>query len=227
MNLPENLDLDNIPENKNNSEKSLFPGDMGELPLDTRRTLVRLLSGPYLDAQKHSKLWSVLLRDENVIRKYLNELFLVLVMNRDLQVAFIAQPDTEDTAGKSDEIPKLLRRVQLTFIDSALLLYLKQQLVQAETHSERAVVSKDDIYEQLRLYDKDENTDIAGFDKKIHASIEKMKKHNVLHKIKTTDDRFEVSPVLKLLFSTEEIQALTKIYKQIETGEVQIDGDEK
>jgi len=170
--------------------------------------LVQLLSGPSLDERRHSKLWSVLLRDETVIRKYLCELFLELVIDSDLKVAFTRQAETEGL-----EIPKLLRRTQLTFIDSALLLYLRQQLAQAQTHGERAVVSKNDIVEHLGMYDKTGNTDKAGFDKRIHASIEKTKKHNILHKIRSSDDRFEVSPALKLLFSAEEIQALTKIYK--------------
>jgi hypothetical protein len=99
-----------------------------------------------------------------------------------------------------------------------LLLYLRQQLAQAQTHGERAVVSKKDIIEHLGMYDKTGNTDKAGFDKRIHASIEKIKKHNILQKIRSSDDRFEVSPALKLLFPAEEIMALTKLYKNMNAG---------
>ena len=204
------------PETKNNN--ALFANDSGELPLDTRRALVQLLSGPSLD--ERSKLWSVLLRDEAVIRRYLSELFLELVIDTDLKVAFTRQADTDDL-----EIPKLLRRAQLTLIDSTLLLYLRQQLVQAQTHGDRAVVSKMDIVEHLGMYDKTGNTDKAGFDKRIYASIEKFKKHNILQKIRSSDDRFEVSPALKLLFPAEEIQALTKIYRGMKPG--QEEGEEE
>jgi 5-methylcytosine-specific restriction endonuclease McrBC regulatory subunit McrC len=134
-----------------------------------------------------------------------------LVIDNDLKVAFTRQAETDDL-----EIPKLLRRTQLTFIDSTLLLYLRQQLAQAQAHDERAVVSKKDIVEHLGMYDKTGNTDKAGFDKRINASIEKMKKHYILQKIR--DDRFEVSPALKLLFSAEEIKALTKLYKDMNAG---------
>jgi hypothetical protein len=210
MNLPETNEqgIENELETKNGN--ALFANDSGELPFDTRRALVQLLSGPSLDVRRHSKLWSVLLRDEIVIRKYLCELFLELVIDNDLKVAFTRQAETDDM-----EIPKLLRRTQLTFIDSTLLLYLRQQLAQAQTHGDRAVVSKKDIVEHLGIYDKTGNTDKAGFDKRIHASIEKIKKHNILQKIRSSDDRFEVSPALKLLFSAEEIQALTKLYKNM------------
>ena len=217
MNLPE-IDPLTVSEDADESTKGLFPGDTGEFPLDTRRVLVQLLSGPSLDGRRHSRLWAVLLRDETAIRKFFCELFLELVIDYDLQVAFTRQADTDDS-----DIPRLLRRAQLTFIDSVLLLYLRKLLAQAETHSERAVVSKDDIIEELKAYDKSGNTDAAGFDKRIHASIEKTKKHNILQKIRGSDNRFEVSPTLKLLFSAEEVQNLINIYNKIKAGELRMD----
>jgi hypothetical protein len=210
MSLPE----ESVTEAKN----GLFPGDTGELPMDTRRVLVQLLSGPSIDGTRHSRQWTVLLRDEIVIRKFFCELFLELVIDRDLQVAFTRQADSDD-----DEIPKILRRTQLTFLDSVLLLYLRKLLAQAEKYSERAVVSRDDIIEELKSYDKTGNTDKAGFDKRIYASIEKIRKHNIIQKIKNSDNRFEISPTLKLLFSAEEIQTLINIYNQIKTGDLQMD----
>jgi len=208
-------------EQSENTANNLFAGDMGELPLDTRRALVQLLSGPSLDGRRHSKLWSVLLRDEGVIRRRLADLFLELIIDRDLQTAFTRQFDTGDL-----EDAKLLRRAQLTFIDSVLLLYLRQQLAQAASHGGRAVVSKTDIIELLNLYDRQGNTDRAGFDKRVHASIEKIKKYNIIQKIRASDDRFEVSPTLKLLFSAEEIQALTKQYQRMAADELQDGGED-
>jgi len=207
-------DIEN--EQSENTAKSLFEGDMGELPSDTRRALVQLLSGPSLDVRRHSKLWSVLLRDETIIQRRLADLFLELVIDRDLQVAFTRQYDTGDL-----EDAKLLRRAQLTFIDSVLLLYLRQQLAQAESHGERAVVSKDDIVENIGIYERTGSTDKAGFDKRVNASIEKIKKYNIIQKIRASDDRFEVSPTLKLLFSAEEIQALTILYQRMASDGLQ------
>jgi len=220
MSWSEDISSNDI-ENKQskNMVNSLFEGDMGELPHDTRRTLVQLLSGPSLDGRRHSKLWSVLLRDENIIQRRLADLFLELVIDRDLQVAFTRQFDTGDL-----EDAKLLRRAQLTFIDSVLLLYLRQQLAQAESHGERAVVSKDDIVENLGIYEKTGSTDKAGFDKRVYSSIEKIKKYNIIQKIRASNDRFEVSPTLKLLFSAEEIQALTILYQRMASDGLQDSG---
>ncbi len=194
---------------------ALFIGDSGELPLDTRRALVQLLSGPSLDGRRHAKLWPVLLRDELAIRRHLAELFLELVIDRDMQVAFTRQADTGDL-----EVPLLLRRAQLTFIDSILLLHLRQRLTQADAQGERAVVSLDEITENLSLYERAASTDRAGFGKRVSASVEKIKKHNILQKIRASEDRFEISPTLKLLFSAEEIQALTSLYQRMADGEL-------
>jgi hypothetical protein len=193
---------------------SLFLGDAGELSLETRRVLVQLLAGPSLEARRHAKLWPVLLQDEIVIRARLSDLFLDLVIDRDLQVAFTRQADTGDL-----EVPILLRRAQLTFIDSVLLLFLRQQLTRSESQGERAAVSIGEIQEHLTLYERGANTDRAGFTKKVQASIEKTKSHSILRKIRGSEDRYEISPTLKLLFSAEEIHELIELYRKLAEGE--------
>ena len=120
----------------------------------------------------------------------------------------------------------LLRRAQLTFIDSILLLHLRQRLTQADAQGDRAVVSVDEIMEYLTLYERAVNTDRAGFAKRVNASIEKIKKHSILQKIRASDDRFEIAPTLKLLFSAEEIQALTQLYRRMAAGESLAEDDE-
>ena len=202
------------------SDQALYQGDSGELSLDARRVLVQLLAGPSLDGQRHSKLWPILIRDEAAIRSRLSELFLQLVIDRDLQVAFTRQAETGDL-----EVPRLLRRANLTFLDSILLLHLRQRLTQAEAHGDRAVVSTDEIVEFLGVYEQAGNTDRALFEKRIHASIEKVKKHSILRKIRSSEDRFEISPTLKLLFSAEEIQALTRIYHDMRAPDASSEQD--
>lgn len=220
-NMPEDQPLETGGQEQD-SGHALYMGDSGELSLDARRVLVQLLAGPSLDGRRHSKLWPILIRDEGFIRSRLSELFLELVIDRDLQVAFTRQADTGDL-----DVPLLLRRAQLTFLDSILLLNLRQRLTQAEAHGDRAVVSTDEIVEFLYVYERAGNTDRALFEKRIHASIEKIKKHSILRKIRSSDDRFEISPTLKLLFAAEEIQALTEIYHHMAAGDEPAEQDEE
>ena len=203
-----------LPEDTVAAPVTLFEGDSGELELETRRVLVQLLAGPSLDGRRHVKLWPVLVRDEALIRRRLSELFLELVMDLDLQVAFTRQADAGDL-----ETPVLLRRAQLTFLDSIMLLYLRQRLTQADAQGERAVISVDEIVEHMSVYERSTNTDRAGFNKRIQASIEKIKTHSILQKIRSSEDRFEISPTLKLLFSAEAIQSLTRTYQRMAAGE--------
>ena len=194
----------------------LFPGDEGELPLDSRRALAQLLAGPFLDARRHSKLWPALMRDEKTIRRRLCELFLELVIDTSAQVAFTRRADVGDL-----EAPVLLRMAQLTFLDSALLLFLRHKLMEADAQGQRAAVSLDEMADHLAVYERAVNTDRAGFNKRIQAAVEKVKKHNILQKVRSTDDRFEISPTLKLVFAAEAIIELTEVYRRLASGEAQ------
>lgn len=191
----------------------LFNGDTGTLRLDTRRCLVSLLNGPSIDGRRQSGLWTVLMRDREVIQAYLHNIFLELVVDLPQQVAFIRQvPDDGET-----DIPILLRRHQLTLIQSALVLYLRQRLTEADAANERAVVSTREMNEHLMLFEKARNTDLARFDRQCETAIEKCKALNLIRPIRSSDARFEVSPTLKLLFSAEDIQALTATYKVLQS----------
>jgi len=197
----------------NQSHDVLFLGDQGTLPVETRRVLVQLLLGPALDARRQTKLWPILLRDESTIRSRLHELFLELVIDRDLEVAFTRQVVSDEL-----DVPILLRRTQLTFLDSLLLLFLRQRLTQSDAQAERAVLAHQEMVDHLTIFQRQGNVDHARFGKQIANAIEKAKKLSLLQKIRDSDDRYEVSPTLKLLFPAEEIQALARIYAELDSG---------
>ncbi len=196
----------------NQSHDVLFIGDQGTLPVETRRVLVQLLLGPALDARRQTKLWPILLRDESTIRSRLHELFLELVIDRDLEVAFTRQVVSDEL-----DVPILLRRTQLTFLDSLLLLFLRQRLTQSDAQAERAVLAHQEMVDHLAIFQRQGNVDHARFGKQIANTIEKAKKLSLLQKIRDSDDRYEVSPTLKLLFPAEEIQALARIYAELDS----------
>lgn len=191
-------------------DAGLFPGDTGQLPMDTRRVLVVLLLGPALDAQRQTKLWPVLLRDERVLRSRLHELFLELVVDHEQRVAF-----TRQVVDETADVPVLLRKAALTFVQSALLLYLRQQLTQADARGERAVVSLEEMREQLRVFERDHSVDKAKSDRQANNAVEKAVQLNLIRRLRGEDDRYEVSPALKLLFPAEQVQVLTETYARL------------
>lgn len=195
------------------SRTAAFAGDLGHLTLDTRRILVQLLLGPSVDAKRQNKLWPILLRDEAILRSRLHDLFLDLVVDHDQQVAFTRQVVAEDI-----DAPILLRKANLTFLESALLLFLRQRLTQADAQGDRAVVSHQEMLEHLSLYERDKNADRAKFERQTINAVEKAKKLSLIRQLSSGDKRFEVAPTLKLLFPAEEIQALTRTYEILAEG---------
>jgi hypothetical protein len=200
----------------------LFANDEGNLPLEARRVLVQVLLGPVIDARRQTRLWPILLRHESMIRSRLHELFLELVIDRDQEVAFTRQVLSDEF-----DIPVLLRRAPLTFLDSVLLLFLRQRLTQSDAHGERAVLALQEMVEYLTVFERQGNVDRAKFERQIENAIEKAKRHSLLQKIGSSEDRYEVSPTLKLLFPAEEIQALAAIYSNLAASAFDANSNDK
>lgn len=198
----------------------LFPGDTGQLPVEARRALCQLLSGPSVDAQRHGRLWPALLRSEAAIRSALAELFLELVLDREAGIAFTRQADTGEL-----DAPVLLRSSPLTFIDSVLLLHLRQQLADADARGVRAVVEDAELSDALAVYEKNLSTDRAGFLRRVATAVQKMKDNHVLTRLRGDETRYEVSPALNLLFSAEDVAALGQVYRQLREGPADTDTD--
>jgi hypothetical protein len=195
------------------SGNGTFAGDTGQLPLATRRVLVQLLLGPSVDATRQRHLWPILLRDEAVLRSRLHDLFLELVVDTDQQVAFTRQVVAEDI-----DAPVLLRKAHLTFLETALVIFLRQRLTQADAAGERAVVSFEDMQAHLGVFERVANPDQARFGRQVAGAIEKVKKLSLVRLLPGGQQRFEVSPTLKLLFPAEAIQALTQTYQALLSG---------
>ena len=89
---------------------------------ESRRVLVHLLQGPFLDGRRDGSRYAQLLRDRAGIEARLADLFLELVVDDDAQVAFVRQSEEDPDA------PKLLRRLTgMNRLDSVLMLVLRGQ----------------------------------------------------------------------------------------------------
>ena len=191
-------------------DDSLWPGDTGTLRDDSRRALLELLQGPYLSAANRGRLWTALLADTDAIRSRLHDLFLDLVIDRTDEIAFVRPVDAGERA-----VPLAVRARPLTFMDTLMLLVLRQHLVAARGER-RVIVGKDEIYEQLVPYrvDRDE----ADFERRMNASWTKLSnKLGVLHRA-GADDRVEISPALRLIVDDDRVAALQREYDRFLVG---------
>lgn len=186
---------------------ALWSGDTGRLGLDARRALLRLIQGPYLSAKRSPAPWAALIADEASICIRLHELFLELVIDRDNGFAFVRNTDTGDI-----EAPLAVRSEKLTFLDSAMLLVLRQMLLAGEQEG-RVIVGEEEVFEQLAPF-RTPDRDQTDFTKRLNASWRKMK--NTLRVVHSaTADRVEISPVLRMLVDPDQVRALTETYRRI------------
>jgi hypothetical protein len=202
------------------SARPLWSGDTGVLAERSRRAVLELIKGPYLAGSTSAALWSALLADEAAIRSRLHELFLDLVIDRIGEFAFVRNVTTDELA-----VPSAVRTASLTFLDTAMLLVLRQMLLSGEGDG-RVIIGQEEVYEQLRVYrtvDRDEH----DFDRRLNSSWNNMKnKLRVIHQA-GAEDRAEISPVLRLIVDAEQVSAISAEYRRIAAGGgARVDTDE-
>ncbi|MCL2632044.1 MAG: DUF4194 domain-containing protein [Coriobacteriia bacterium] len=194
----------NEPVDTPSNPNALTQTDRGRLPEATRRALVQLLRGPYVSEKRHNKIWATLIHAEDVIRERLGDLFLELVFDRDSGVAFVRNMHAEDT-----DLPKVVRNQRLTLIDTALVLFLREQLLNAEATGRRSFVGQTEIHDHLSVYHNRDLLDEVTFYARVNSSIERMKKNSVLHQT-VEGDRYEISPILSLVFDADQVIVVTR-----------------
>ncbi|MBK8460428.1 MAG: DUF4194 domain-containing protein [Micropruina sp.] len=190
---------------------ALTRSDRGRLPALTRRVLVSLLQGPYLARALHPNLWPVLVVEEDLVRERLGDLFLDLVLDQESGVAFV-RPMTDDEV----DLPRTIRSMPLTYIDTVLALFLRERLLRAS--GGRVFVGRDEIDEHCEPFRSAEDTNLSLYAKRVNASVSKFKDASIL-RTTNEEDRFEISPVLGLVFDADVVSAVTAELRQL-AGEV-------
>ncbi len=201
---------------------ALWRGDTGSLTDRSRRALLELVRGPYLSQERSPQNWAALLGDQDAIRSRLHDLFLELVVDVDAEFAFVrAVSDTEEG------VPRAVRTRPLTFLDTVMLLALRQRLI-AEEGAGRVIVGQDEIYDLLQVY-RTPDRDESDYTRRLNASWNTMvNKLRVLHPLAGGSaggsaggtaggsaegaTRAEISPVVRVLVDADRVRALRGTY---------------
>lgn len=183
----------------------LYDGDTGTLTGPQRRALAELIRGPYVSSLTKPEIFRTVSDSRAVLAQQLDNLFLTLVVDDAAGVAYTRMWDAE-----VEDRRALLRTMSLSFMDTVVLLHLRRELMNTNPN-ERAVVDEDEVFEATRPYQGAAGTDHTAQQKKFTASWNKFKNNSIV--VKTpTEGRFEISPVLRIIFSAEEIAAVTASY---------------
>lgn len=205
----EGIDIDAAPAD------GLWPSDNGELPIEIRRVVAKLIAGPYLSARSERSLWATLIEHENIVRSRLSDVFLELVIDKNLQLAFARNVEVEGTA-----VPKLMRTHRLTHLATMLLVYLRQLQMQASSAGEAAYVDEAEIYTYLGPYVVTEGKmDESLINKRISSAITTMKKNfSLLEEVKG-GGRYRISEIVALIVTPDFASEIRRQYEAIVAGE--------
>ncbi|GAA1474918.1 DUF4194 domain-containing protein [Corynebacterium felinum] len=198
-------------------DDKLWESDTGTLSFDSRRALAQLLQGPLVRARQQPHIWHAILTDETALRSRLADIFLDLIVDEDAGIAFTRTANGGaplSLGGKEVEVPKVLRTKTMTIIDTALLLYMRTQLGLAAP-GERVLVDAEELRDNARLYRRLEDRDESTFDKRLSASLKRMITDYALLSPTETDDRYEVSPVLRHLFDPQVVEGIRAEFTQL------------
>jgi hypothetical protein len=182
----------------------LWPGDHGTLPAPARLALARLVRGPYLAAESDGDTWRALLAHEDVVRERLADQYLDLVVDADAQVAFVRDAPAPDA-------PQVVRQVTLTFLDTALLLYLRALLL--DSADGRVAVSRDEAADHLAMYRRRGGGSPMDFTRQLDATWARLVESGMLEPL--SGDRCTVSPVLRTVFGADQVAALSAEYARL------------
>ena len=170
-----------------------------QLPVAARRTLTTLLTNRFITRSRNRSAWDALLLYENEIRERLADMFLLLVVDRDYEVAFKRQDPAED-------VPRLLRRDKPLHRDTSLLLiHLRKEHTYTDATDEPVVITRTQVAEFLRPFREDGDGDEAGFERRVDAAIRAVEELKLLTQDPDADYLFTVSPAVVPLIGADEL----------------------
>ncbi|NQW85706.1 MULTISPECIES: DUF4194 domain-containing protein [unclassified Frigoribacterium] len=199
-----------------------LPGGVTDaLPLAGRKALVTLLTHRFVSRARQQEAWAGLLAHEPEIRARLEELFLVLVVDHDHEVAFKRQ-------GGEDDVPVLLRREKPLSRDASLLMvFARREHAFTDGQDEAVVISKDAVAEFLGRYHDDSGSDEVRARRRVDAAIAALVARDLLTAEPDDPELFVVSPAIVPLMTADRLAHLERVY--LEAAGVEgdpTDGDE-
>ena len=184
----------------------LYPDDTGTLTAPQRRAFQELLRGPFVSSLKAPEIFATVSDSRKELASQLDNLFLDLVVDDQAGVAYTRARETDVPEQRS-----IVRTMSLTFMDTVVLLWLRHELVKTSPN-ERTLVDEDDAYEATVPYQPSRGTDHTAQRKQFTATWNKMKNNSIVNETPVAG-RFEVSPLLRIVFSAEHVAQVERSYQ--------------
>lgn len=209
------LDEDSTPDN--NVDEYAFEDDEPDrpgsrLPTAARRALTSLLSHRFITRSRNRSAWEGLLAYEDEIRERLADMYLLLIVDKDYEVAFKRQDPAEDA-------PKLLRRDKPLHRDASLLLiHLRKEHTYTDATDDPVMITRAQVAEFLRPFREDGDGDEARFERRVDAAIRAVAELRLLTPDPDADYLFTVSPAVVPLIGVDEVMRMERYFIQAATA---------
>lgn len=198
-------------------DEAAEPGS-SRLPEAARRALTSLLTNRFISRSRHRSAWDALLAYENEIRERLADMYLLLIVDRDYEVACKRQDPAEDA-------PKMLRRDKPLSRDASLLLvHLRKEHIYADATDDPVMITRAQISEFLRPFREDGAGDEAKFERRVDAAIRAVADLKLLTPDPDADYLFTVSSAVVPLIGADEVVRLERYFIEA-TAAVGVAGD--
>jgi hypothetical protein len=163
-------------------------------PLPYAPLILKLLQGVlYYD----DKLWDQLIGYAAPLRRHFADIGLQLHLDEAEGYAYLTQPDPEDGAVS---LPRLVRRIPLTYDATLLCVLLRESLQQFDAHSPdepRHLLTRAQMQEMIGIFFA-EQTDMTRLARRLDSAIRQVEKVGFLQAIKSEDEElYEVRRIIK------------------------------
>lgn len=209
-NHPEDIQQEDANQEEVNSVKTT--PENGRLQPEARRALVSLLKHGVILAGRKGRLFETICRYQSEVRSHLADIYLKLMLDERAGVAFVAQIDEADS---DEETTSLITRRTLSLYDTLLLLVLRKHYQDRESAGEqRIIIDLERIESNMSPFLPLTNS--AKLDrKKLIIALNKMIEKRLLAKVRGSNDRLEITPVIRYVVNAEFLEKMLKEYQQL------------
>ncbi len=198
------------------------------IPHEARRALVYLLRQGSALAQKKGEIFELVCRYQDALRNHLENMYLRLVIDERYGVAFIANAQNPEDENDDGESVRLISRRTLTLYDTLLILVLRKYFQDRETQGEHKIIIDIETVEAGMSPFLPLTNSTRSDRKQLVTSLKRMIEKRILVIVRGSEERFEISPLIRHVVSAEFLQHMLNEYQRLadeQSGDEQIRDD--
>jgi hypothetical protein len=178
----------------------------------------KLLQGCIYNDEEHA--WAITLRWQSQLESYFARIGLVLVVNEADGMAYLRQLTEGESDGGYDKIPRLFRRVALSYETTLLCVVLRDALrrFEEDVDHERCIVEVDALLETWKTFFPD-GEDELKLRKQLEKNLRKLDEFRFVRRFGDDGNSWEVRPILKARLPLSELEKLRDQLRQVTSSE--------